>query len=141
MGQIKQSIIKKIKAQGYRLTGARLGIINVLAKSQKPLTSPEVWEALKKQGLKTDRVTVYRELNFLSAHLFVLVVRLADKAVKYEIQSVHHHHLVCTSCNAVKDYILDHQLFEQEKKIYQKEKFKVNSHSLEFFGLCQKCQA
>jgi len=135
----KDQIMQKLKGGGHRITRARSAIIDFLLNTGQPLTASNICNTLNGQGLKFDRATVYRELIFLLANGVVRQVRFPGKATHYEINSGHHHHLVCTMCNAVKDVILGKHLENHERQIYRKEKFKVVSHSLEFYGLCNNC--
>jgi Fur family ferric uptake transcriptional regulator len=135
----KDNIMQKLKGGGHRITRARSSIIDFLLNTGQPLTAPIICNTLNSQGLKLDRATVYRELIFLLDNNVVRQVRFTGKATHYEINSGHHHHLVCTMCNAVKDIVLGKHLEKHERQIYRKEKFKVVSHSLEFYGLCNNC--
>ena len=132
-------ILKKLKGGGHRITRARSAIIDLLLQDRNPLTAPAICTSLKRRGLVFNRATVYRELVFLLANDIVRQVRFAGKATHFEINSGHHHHLVCMKCNSVKDVVLGKHLEHHERQIYEKEKFKVVSHSLEFYGLCRNC--
>ena len=132
-------ILKKLKGGGHRITKARSAIIDLLLQDKKPLTAPAICASLNRRGLVFNRATVYRELVFLLANDIVRQVRLAGKTTHYEINSGHHHHLVCIKCNSVKDVVLGKHLEHHERQIYEREKFKVVSHSLEFYGLCRNC--
>ena len=52
--------------------------------------------------------------------------------------SGHHHHLVCDNCGAIEDIPLSEALLLNQVK--KQTDFQVNSHMLEFFGLCPTCQ-
>ena len=57
----------------------------------------------------------------------------------------HHHHLVCTNCSRVIDYtdFIDEEkdlLDKAEKGLSKKHNFKINGHSIQFYGLCNKCR-
>jgi len=129
----------KLKGEGHRITKARAAIIDYLLCTSQPSTAATICDALSSQGLLLDRATVYRGLTFLLSNDIVHQVRLAGKATHYEMNSGHHHHLVCVKCNSVKDVVLGKHLENSERQIYKREKFKVVSHSLEFYGLCHRC--
>ena len=133
------TILQKIKDDGFRLTTVRKAMVRILFDENRPLTSSDIQAGLLSLHIKADRTTVYRELLFLLDRLIVKKIKFDDHKMHYEICSGHHHHLVCTKCSAVKEIVLGEHLEQQEKKIYRKEKFKVLSHSLEFYGLCSKC--
>jgi Fur family ferric uptake transcriptional regulator len=135
----KENILEKIKEDGHRLTRVRKAMIGIFSDKKCVLDSSEIIIKLSKLHIKADRTTVYRELCFLLEKNVIRKVQLSDNKTYYEIASGHHHHLVCTKCNDVKEIVLSQHLEEQEKKIYRKETFKVCSHSLEFYGLCSNC--
>ena len=133
------SILEKIKGDGHRLTRIRRAMVKIFSEESCLLTLPEFLARLKALNLKGDRTTVYRGLCFLLEKDIIRKIQLADNKVYYELTSEHHHHLVCTKCNRVQKIVLDKHLEEQEREIYQKKKFKVSSHSLEFYGVCSHC--
>jgi len=53
----------------------------------------------------------------------------------------HHHHLICLECDKVEDVELANDLNEIEKRILQKNGFKIINHTLEFYGLCKQCSS
>ena len=134
-----EKILQELKKNGYRITKARSAIIDLLSNTSQPLSASNIYNSLSSTGLKINRATVYRELIFLSANDVVRHVRLPGKATHYEINSGHYHHLVCMSCNTIKNVDLGKHLENHERQIYDKEKFKVISHSLEFYGFCNSC--
>ncbi|NTU66827.1 MAG: transcriptional repressor [Candidatus Moranbacteria bacterium] len=133
------NILQKIKKDGFRLTKIRKAMVGIFVGEKKPITSSEIQEGLSLVDIKADRTTVYRELLFLLERKIIKKIQFSDHKMYYEICSDHHHHLVCLKCNSVKEIVLEGHLERQEKDIYAKEKFKVLEHSLEFYGLCEKC--
>ena len=139
--QTTDHILTALRAKGYRITAARQAIIEALSAEQKPLSAADIHAMVTKRKTETDKVTVYRELEFLQKEGIVVCVQLQDRNRRYELSSLeHHHHLICQKCEGVQDIHLDEDLETQERAIAKKMKFKVLRHSLEFFGLCQSCQ-
>jgi Fe2+ or Zn2+ uptake regulation protein len=131
---------EELRSRGFRITTARKAILDILTKERKPLSASDICEALLKRKIKSDRVTVYRELEFLEKQDVIQVVQLQDRNRRYELASLeHHHHLICEKCEGVQDVHVDENIAAQERAIAKKAKFKVLRHSLEFFGLCQGC--
>lgn len=134
-----QKIIDEIRERGFRLTKNREAIVKIIDKAKKPITGTEILEMLLGMDLNTNRSTVYRELCFLTENNFVEKIQLADHKMYYEISKNHHHHLVCTKCKKIKKVFLGNHLRRQERLIGKKENFKSIQHSLEFYGVCNKC--
>jgi Fur family transcriptional regulator, ferric uptake regulator len=134
-----ESILLGIKNAGFRLTAVRKAMVKIFFENGCLLTSSDIHVELSKLCIKADRTTIYREVQFLLEKKIIRKIQIGDDKTYYEISTGHHHHLVCNKCNGIKEVILGQHLEDQEKKIYKKEKFKVLSHSLEFYGLCDKC--
>ncbi len=125
-----------------RITPIRTTLLKILSKIKKPLTIQELLAALKIKGLKANKTTIYRQLESLRENNLVNEVHFNDRNIRYELnkKDAHHHHLVCIKCKKVEDVILPEDLHHQEKMVWDKNKFKVLKHFLEFFGLCKNCQ-
>ena len=91
---------------------------------------------------KVNKTSVYRQIEVLLGIKLIKEVDFGDGKKRYErVDLGHHHHLVCDSCKSVSDVTMEKDLEAVEKKIKKLKGFKVQRHSLEFFGLCKKCVA
>lgn len=134
-------LLEKIKNEGGRLTKTRIAVLEVFLSLNKPLSPFEMIEALKEKKIEVNKTTVYREITFLLKNNIIRKVRLLEgKAVLYELSHEHCHHLVCLKCHHIETLQVDNQLCQQEEIIYHQANFKVLEHSLEFYGICNKCQ-
>ncbi len=92
-----------LKKSTLRRTPARTGVLDLLARSDRPLSVPEIVGKLK--GL--DTVTTYRTLNTFVRKGLVHRVRGADRSWLYAAGSVdpstahRHPHFVCDECGSV----------------------------------------
>lgn len=134
-----ETIYNSIKAKGKRLSKVRRAVIETLFNSPCLLSTSEILSALKARKIHPDRTTMYRELTFLSQNEIILKNTIAGTDY-YELPTDHHHHLVCTGCNAIKKIVLDKNLCQQEKKLEKENGFVITSHSVEFYGLCRDCR-
>ena len=133
-------ILGQLKTKGYKLTPVRKSIIEVLLKSSIPLSINDLISQLKSKKLSPNKTTFYREVFFLKDLRIAQEVEFGDGKKRYEISKSHHHHIVCIKCGTVKDVQMEKDLLVEERKILKKMGFKPIDHSLEFFGLCLKCQ-
>lgn len=123
-----------------RATPARIALMTLLEASDKPIDVQTMIEFLEKKDIKTDPATVFRIVNMFTEKGLVKPVQLNEGKFRYELKGkAEHHHLVCEKCGDIED-ISDCNIDALEKEIEKKKKFKVTSHSLEFFGICQLCQ-
>jgi Fe2+ or Zn2+ uptake regulation protein len=136
-----KSIIDTIKLKGYRLTRAREGIIRVFLKSKSPLSAVDLNLKLDKADIRVNKTTIYREIDFLKTQKIIRELQFGDGKRRFELwPDNHHHHLVCLRCDTIKCIELKGCLEAEEKKILKENNFKTINHSLEFQGLCAKCQ-
>lgn len=128
-----------LQEHGYRLTPGRIALLTFLKKTKKPITAGEVQ---KKLEYKMDKVTLYRALEDFVASKIIEKINLQDTISYYEFHHVnhHHHHIVCEKCGKIEDIESCNQNNLQEKTLKHSKNFAViNSHSLEFFGICKMC--
>jgi Fur family ferric uptake transcriptional regulator len=134
-------VMGDLKSKGHKVTKARKHLIDVLIKSNQPLSVPEISLSLEGFNLAPNKTTIYREIAFLIDQGIVREIDFGDNKKRYEYDlKDHHHHLVCVKCGKVEDFELEQDLRHQEKMIERERNFKVVNHSLEFFGLCGSCQ-
>ena len=120
-------------------TPARAAITDFLRRSSSPVDVEEIINFLRSKKLKTNKVTVYRNIEFLYKNKVVERLEFGEGKFRYEIKKRHHHHLICTNCGKIKEVEGDF-LKKIEEEIYKDKNFKVTGHSLEFFGLCRNCR-
>ncbi len=136
-----EQIIAALKEKGRRITAGRKAVIETFVASREPISAAEVAAIFKKNRFRTDKTTIYREIQFLVTEGVLNRLHFDERSKRYELRTdEHRHHLICTSCSKVEDAVLSHDLDEVEKKLTKQKKFKVQSHSLEFYGLCETCQ-
>ncbi|MFA6004953.1 MAG: Fur family transcriptional regulator [Patescibacteria group bacterium] len=130
-------ISENLRRHGCRVTKPRLELLKVLA--DFPLTVQEIYVRLEKRNKHIDLASVYRSLELFADMGIVNTIDLGEDKKRYElVGNSHHHHVVCTECKSIQDVAMDEQQLLASVKI--KSKFKITSHSLEFFGLCENCQ-
>jgi len=128
-----------LRDAGLKVTPKRLALLTLLTKEHEPRS---VAELSKKLGAKVDTVTVYRALEALVEAGIVSRVDFHEREARYEITvgRKHHHHIVCTNCGTVED-ITDclTDKIEQKALASAKQFTTIQSHALEFFGVCKEC--
>jgi Fur family transcriptional regulator, ferric uptake regulator len=83
---------------------------------------------------------VYRALEVLEQIGILNRVHLGSCHAFTVCDEGHHHHLLCSSCNAVVP--IDASRIESEiRELAQQLRFQVDTHMLEFAGRCADCIA
>lgn len=137
-----EAAIAALKEQRFRLTPARVAIVEVALNAGVPMSAEQVAAELSRKRVSANITTVYRELEFLRQRGILAPVTLADGVQRYESADLgHHHHLVCLGCNGIQDIDLPHdELHAAEGRIEKSHGFTVLRHALEFYGHCKKCR-
>lgn len=134
-------VLSDLRGKGFRVTAAREALVDFFMADMTPHSVPEVIEALERKGITVNKTTVYRELDFLKEQGVVAEVRLDNERAYYEFGlGDHHHHVKCMECKEVFDVELSLDVRSEEKKIEKEHGIRVFEHSIEFFGVCNKCE-
>ena len=112
-----------------------------LSRNDKPLSVFDLQELIKKEKISADKVTIYRELNFLKKEGIILEIQLKGDKRWYELADrEHHHHIICTNCNRVEDFSGCDSKNLISKALKQAPSFaQIITHNFDFFGLCKSC--
>lgn len=136
----KHSCEEELREVDLKVTPARMGVLSILEKAEKPLDVASVIMYLQELNVKADKVTVFRIINILSQKGLVMPIQLGEGKFRYEhIQKADHHHFICESCGSITD-ISDCNILKLQNDIQKKKGLLIKRHSLEFFGLCRKCK-
>lgn len=135
---MSDSIEKRLRAQGYRITPQRLAILSILQQADRHLTPSDIYRQSRDKLPGITEATVYRTLNFLTEQGIILAAHIGGGQLVYEIGGYDHHHLICRNCNATIQ--IDHSLLKQfYDQIEERTGFQIDSIHTTFFGLCPQC--
>ena len=124
-----------LRRKGLNVTRRRVDILKLLGKAHTPLSAEQMHEKL----VGSDLVTVYRTLQSFEDAGLVSKIRLGGGGARFERAGVHHHHLVCTSCEKIEELDMPEKDMNKAALKSSKTFSRVSAHSLEFFGLCRNC--
>lgn len=123
-----------------RSTRARRAVLAVLERERgRQVTAQELHTAARGIVPEIGLATVYRTLGALEADGTVEIVTQEDRESAYRLCSPgHHHHLVCSRCDAVIE-ILDCDLGALERRLSRRHGFRIEEHDVTFRGRCASC--
>lgn len=134
-------VIEYLKVKSFRITDVRKSVIEIFHKAVTPLSIQDILDELKSLKLTPNKTTAYREIEFLLTQGIIQEVDFGEGLKRYELSShEHHHHIICVKCKKVEDISINQDLSLDEKRIAKEKNYQILSHSLEFFGICSKCQ-
>lgn len=140
--EFQQILNSALRTQGHKITKNRTAILEHLSHQDTPISADLILDHVRAEHQAVNRTTIYRELFFLLGHNFIKEVEFGDGKKRYEIaiNRPHHHHIICIKCRRVEDIPLDQEFEDQKSKIEHSTNYKLTSHMLEFFGICNACK-
>lgn len=144
-----ETALQLLKSRGYRQTKPRRLVLDTLDRAETPLSPYEIADRIKEAGEKGDVVSVYRILQTLEENDLAHRVLSSGKYRKCQLapeedchrhQTQHcHHNMVCRTCGRIEEvHCPGMDLIEQA--LGAQSAFMIEAHSLEFSGLCERCQ-
>jgi Fur family transcriptional regulator, ferric uptake regulator len=131
-------MLRRLEEEDLRLTGRRELVVRAIADKPGSFTPEALVDELRPHGI--GRATVYRALELLERLGILTRVHLGSCHAFTVCDDTHHHHLVCSTCDAVVP--VDARVIESEiQKLAKRLQFRVDTHMLEFAGRCSKCLA
>lgn len=121
-----------------RRTRSQDRILTKLKTLKQSVSAQELYLELRKSNQAMGLATVYRSLDSLKREGLVHVRTLTTGEAVYSCVQQDEHHLTCIECgrSIPLDICPVHHL---ENQLQQSHKFKIYYHTLEFFGLCDRC--
>ncbi|MEB3828588.1 Fur family transcriptional regulator [Phormidium sp. CCY1219] len=113
-------------------------ILNLLTTLDRSISAQDMYVELRKRNQGVGLATVYRALDALKLEGVVQVRTLANGESVYSCIHQDQHHLTCLQCGASIP-IDECPVHELENQLQTTHQFKVFYHTLEFFGLCDRC--
>jgi Fe2+ or Zn2+ uptake regulation protein len=143
MDDLDEIALRRLQADGQRLTSGRRQVLHVLAAAGEPITIPQILE--HHGGLAQS--SLYRNLSVLEDVGLVSKISMGGEHAHYELGEDltrhHHHHLVCVSCGKVRDVTLpertERALDRALDEAASAEGFELQRHRLDLVGRCADC--
>jgi Fur family peroxide stress response transcriptional regulator len=135
-----QEMLEKLKGRDFRITPQRYAVLTILAASQEHPSVDQIYKQVKAQFPTTSLATVYKTVSLLKELGEVLELGFHDGNNRYDGNRPYPHpHVICTKCKKIMDPELA-TLDELSREMGRKTGYKIQSHRLDFFGVCPECQ-
>lgn len=127
-----------LKEKGINRTRGKIKILQLISKSDRPLSAPEIHSKMKES---CDLSTIFRTITQFKEKHLLREVNLDEGFLRYELtledNSHHHHHVRCRICGEIKN--LEHCDLSAFEKAIRKLGYAEMEHKLEFTGVCSSC--
>jgi Fur family ferric uptake transcriptional regulator len=132
---------KVLSDKGYRVSGPRRLVMQLLESNAHPMTPLEIYQELSQSGQALGMVSVYRALELMTELGLVCLVYNPDGSGGYVAGSIgHHHHILCKKCHRAIAFAGSEDLSSLIKRVEAETKFRVSDHLLQLYGICPDCQ-
>lgn len=128
-----------LKNIGIRMTPQRHAILSYLYQTASHPTADEIYRALEKEFPNMSVATVYNNLRVFREAGLVQELSFGDDSSRFEANQSIHYHVICRKCGHIEDFYYP-CLTEMEQVASKKTGFIIESHRVELYGLCEKCQ-
>lgn len=135
-----QDAVNKLREAGYKITKARMTVLEVLQENGGHLTSTDVLEKVEARDATIGRASVFRTLDLLTELSVIRPTYVESRTPTYVLltREGHHSHIICVNCNRVieLDACRVDNLSEDLEDRYN---IHITGHLLEFYGVCDAC--
>ncbi|MGE5655957.1 MAG: Fur family transcriptional regulator [Actinomycetota bacterium] len=114
-------------------------ILKLLKSLTRALSAQDIYLELRNSDHSMGLATVYRSLDALKREGVVQVRTLASGESLYSVVQQDQHHLTCLECGSSIP-INECPVHQLETQLEESHSFKIYYHTLEFFGLCDRCE-
>jgi Fur family peroxide stress response transcriptional regulator len=130
-------MLGKYKDLGLKLTPQRLAILDYLEGNSDHPSAEGIYRAVSIKFPTMSFATVYTTLSTLKQKGRIAELTIDPDKKRFDPNTEHHNHLICTSCKMVVDIFNDHNVDLPESL---KKDFEITGNHVEFYGLCPECK-
>ncbi len=122
----------------YKFSRQREKILDILRKTDKHPTADWIYDEIKKEFPNISMGTVYRNLKVLIEMGLVNKLDFGSTFDRFEINEDQHYHFICKNCGNIIDIEIPSET-DIEIEIQEKYNLVIQSHRVEFYGICKDC--
>jgi Fur family transcriptional regulator, ferric uptake regulator len=142
VAEVHDLISGRMRESGQLYTKGRRQLVELLAGAGRPATIAELLEA----GPRLTQSSLYRNMADLESVGIVQRVVGTDDLTRFELSEEiigHHHHVICTECGAVDDFVVpapaERSLDAAIAEALEDTGFQPTAHRLDVLGTCAAC--
>jgi Fur family peroxide stress response transcriptional regulator len=134
-----ETLIQKLRMHHLSVTPQRLAVLSWLEERRDHPTAEQIFQAVRQQLPAISFNTIYKTLEALCDRGLIIKVNPLHEVARYDIRTHNHAHLICRRCQVIVDLEGDPLLVPPNLPQEALQGFKVENHSVIFWGLCPSC--
>ena len=136
------ALTQALDRAGYHSTAPRRAMAEMVAGRTGRFTAEDLLSEARRNRRGVGRATIFRSLEIFESLGLVEQVHLPNGEHAYVACALsHHHHVVCRRCGRSQE-VGDLGITPIARELVeQRTGFLVDTHRIEFFGLCPDCRA
>ncbi|MFQ5481130.1 MAG: Fur family transcriptional regulator [Nitrospinaceae bacterium] len=142
MDSREQQVLENyITQHNLKITRQRRIVLDVFLGSEDHVSAEDLYKMVTAKEPKIGLATVYRTLSLLTQSGLATELDFGDGQKRYEHKYMHSHHdhMICTECGKIIEFH-DPTIEKLQEEAASQHGFKMTSHKLDVFGLCEECQ-
>lgn len=141
MTEEQEVLLKHIQQRGLKRTTQRDLILEVFLRTERHLSSEDLYRLVQAEDPTIGHTTVYRTLKLFTDAGLAREVRFGDGRTHYEhnYKHQHHDHMICAECGKIIEFY-SAELEAIQDAMAAKHKFEVTQHLLRIIGICAECR-
>lgn len=136
-----EEIRNRLSEKGLKVTPQRINILKAVYELDNHPTVEDVLVYIRKNNPNIAKGTIYNVLETLVENRLIQKVKTDKDILRYDGVMENHHHLYCTECDFIEDYV-DKELDDLLKEYFKKknlEGFEIENIVLQIRGTSNKC--
>lgn len=135
---MKTTIIEGLRRERLKLTPQRLVVIEIIAADKSHPRALDVFHCARGKMPAISLSTVYSILGLLKERRLIRELEFCEADNRYDADTAHHLHLVCTGCGGIEDFDLAAPV--PTDLVERQTGFRTRDMRIECYGLCRKCR-
>jgi len=130
-----------LKNNGMLYSKQREQILDIFLKTEKHLTTNDLYDLARKENPKIGLATVHRAMKVISEAGLARTVGFGDGLKRFEHKYKHqqHDHLICIKCGRIIE-TFNPEIEQMLKSLAKKHNFTLLDHKTRLFGICKACK-
>ena len=129
-----------LSSHGLRNTQQREVILAEFVRLHEHVTIDELCEKVRKVDASIGYATVYRALKLFTECGIADKLDFGGSSARFEsVSDEHHDHMICDECGEIIEFH-NEDIEKLQDEVCAQHKFRMTSHRMELYGICEKCR-